>query len=169
MLQADEATLIITNQKNGVRGQAIHHTAFDNIMNPVAALACQVHHITSNSTNTELLLGIYFIDKQQQNITFYHINKELKQAVLFLNLETAGIKPAMVSSHSLRAGEAMAAKLNGVDNDTIRKLGRWSTDIYLMYIHDQIAYLNKNVAWKMAQIVPFRNITDCSLYPSSQP
>jgi hypothetical protein len=51
------------------------------------------------------------------------------------NLHLCGFTAAFVSSHSLRAGGAMAMKLNGEDRDTIRKQqGRWlgSSDTFLV-------------------------------------
>ncbi len=50
-----------------------------------------------------------------------------------------------VSSHSLRAGGAMALKLGGVSDSTIMQVGRWTSLTYLTYIHTQIGALT--AAW----------------------
>ena len=43
----------------------------------------------------------------------------------------------------------MALKLNGYDKETIMKIGQWSGDTFLTYIHSQIAALTMGVTAKM--------------------
>ena len=50
-----------------------------------------------------------------------------------------------VSSHSLRAGGAMAMKLSGATNSTIMRIGWWTSLTYLTYIHSQIGALSAGV------------------------
>jgi hypothetical protein len=69
-----------------------------------------------------------------------------------------GFTAAFVSSHSLRAGGAMAMKLNGEDRDTIHKQGRWSSDTFLMYIHEQIAAFSTGISKRMSRHIPFINL-----------
>ena len=52
----------------------------------------------------------------------------------------------------------MAMKLNGEDHDTIRKQGRWSSDTFLMYIHEQIAAFSSGISKRMSQNIPFINL-----------
>lgn len=52
----------------------------------------------------------------------------------------------------------MALKLNGADRDIIKKLGRWSSDTFLLYIHEQIGEVTKGWAQKMATSIPFHNV-----------
>jgi hypothetical protein len=40
----------------------------------------------------------------------------------------------------------MAMKLNNVDAETIKKVGRWTSSTFLIYIHSQIAALNAGLA-----------------------
>ena len=44
-----------------------------------------------------------------------------------------GENPACYSSHSLRIGGATAAFAAGVDETTIRALGRWDSETYRLY------------------------------------
>ena len=64
-----------------------------------------------------------------------------------------------VSSHSLRAGGAMAMKLSSASDSTIMRIGRWTSLTYLTYIHSQIGALAKGVAWKMSQCFHFQNVS----------
>lgn len=161
LLQATSATMCISNQKNGTRGQLIHHEATKgHLACPVQALARRVHHILQHTKNPDMEISAYFPTPSQQakHIMSSDINAQVKQAVRSLGLAGSGFHPTLVSSHSLRAGGAMAMKLNGIDRDTIRKFGRWSSDTFLMYIHEQIGAFSKHVSTKMATAIPFHNI-----------
>jgi hypothetical protein len=57
----------------------------------------------------------------------------------------------------------MAMKLNGEGTDTMRKYGRWSSDTFLMCLHEQISALGKGVSKNMAKPHPFFNIAGPTL------
>eukprot|EP00978_Attheya_sp_CCMP212_P027078 scaffold90284_cov45-Attheya_sp.AAC.2 len=187
LLTADEATMIISNQKNDIRGDQLHHEANGTEFCPVKALAHQIHHILSHGGTEESVLSTYFDDDGE--IAFLRgddIVKGVRLAVIALDLPKAGIKAEQVGSHSLRAGGAMAMKLNGSVRDTIpRKFGRWNSDTFLMYIHNQIAHLSAGLASVIDVIffcatfkIPFRRVsaglvtnlnTDSSLGSGTRP
>jgi hypothetical protein len=96
------------------------------------------------------------------------INIRVKDLVHELGFTASGYDRASVSSHSLRAGGAMAMKLNGIDRDTIKKFGRWSSDTFLMYIHEQIGAFSKGVSKKMSTHIHFRNIAGPTLLEPAQ-
>ena len=52
----------------------------------------------------------------------------------------------------------MAMHLNGIHRDTIRKQGRWSSDTFLMYIHEQISAFSAGLSAKMSQHIGWFNI-----------
>ena len=83
------------------------------------------------------------------------VRSEVRSAVVDLKLSRQGISAARVGSHSLRAGGAMAMKLNGCDLISIMKTGRWTSLTFLTYIHNQIAHLGANITHRMATAVPF--------------
>jgi hypothetical protein len=87
-----------------------------------------------------------------------HINTAAKSAARALKLHLCGFTVDLVSSHSLCAGSAMAMKLNGEDRDTIRKQGRWSSDTFLMCIHEQITAFSAGISQRMSQHIPFLNL-----------
>ena len=104
------------------------------------------------------MLSDYFTGTAFKTTISDDVVAAVRSAVIALNLSASGFSPDMVGSHSLRSGGAMAMKLNGIDRDTIRKIGRWSSDTFLMYIHEQIAHLSSGVSRAMANPVPFINI-----------
>ena len=67
-----------------------------------------------------------------------------------------------IGSHSLRAGGAMALKLNGIDTVLIKKYGRWTSDTFITYIHEQIAHLAAGVSTAMTTNLAFHNVAGFS-------
>ena len=160
LITADAATLRITNQKNGKKGQQIHREALktQNITCPVVALAQRVHHILNNGGNESSLLCDFFVNGKQHHVTSYIMRKTIKATVTALNLKEQGITANDVGTHSFRAGGAMALKLAGCDDTTIMTMGRWSGMTFLEYIHTQIGHLSAGITDKMSQHVPFLNV-----------
>ncbi len=52
----------------------------------------------------------------------------------------------------------MALYLQEYDATTIQKLGRWKSQVFLMYLHEQIGAFTAGVATAMATNTPFRNL-----------
>ena len=63
-----------------------------------------------------------------------------------------------VDTHLLRAGGAVALALSSQSPAMIKKIGRRSSDTFLMYLHEQIAHLIVGVAEGMTQIFPSSNM-----------
>ena len=160
LLTADSCTLKITNQKNGRMGQTIHHFATHRNTCPVQALARRVHHILSNKGT----IANYLCDVWNpatygwDQITPKQMMTGIRSAVSSLNLHTQGLDVDLIGVHSLRAGGAMALKLQGEQDTTIMKMGRWTSLTFLQYIHNQIAHLSKDLAEKMSRKIKFQNI-----------
>jgi hypothetical protein len=87
-----------------------------------------------------------------------YINALTKSGVSLLGLDKKGFPPESVSSDSLRAGGGMAMHLNDIDRDKIWKQGRWSSDTFLMYIHEQIPAFSTGLAMKMLTEIGSHNI-----------
>ena len=82
----------------------------------------------------------------------------IRSAASSLKLHTKGLDIDLIGVHSLRAGGAMALKLQGEQDTTIMKMGRWTSLTFLQYIHNQIAHLSKDLAEKMSRKLQFQNI-----------
>ena len=68
------------------------------------------------------------------------IGAAVKRAVMSIWLNKKGITPDDVGTHSLRAGGAMALKINWASDTTIKKAGRWTSMAFLQYLHNQIGH-----------------------------
>jgi len=158
---AKKAVMRITNQKNGTRGSRISHDTSGTKACPVRALARRVHYIMNHPKCTETdILSTYYSNhaKRPRPLQASDINKMIKSAVRALKLDEKGFPPESVSSHSLRAGGAMAMHLNNIDRDKIRKQGRWSSDTFLMYIHEQISAFSVGLSAQMSKDIGWFNI-----------
>ena len=166
LLLADQATLKITNQKNGRMGETITHETIQNESHgPVTALARRVHHILDNGGNEETLLCDYLDDDGNwTSVTASQMRSAVRASVKTLELHKNGIDPDLVGVHSLRAGGAMALKLQGVSDTTIKKQGRWTSMTFLQYIHNQIAHLSKDLSTKMSTNLTFINVASIEQY-----
>ena len=100
-----------------------------------------------------------FVDHVGKSVVLdQDMSKLIKVVVVDLKLEAKGFPEARVDTHSLQAGQAVALVLSGQNATMIKKIGRWSSDTFLMYVREQIAHLTVGVAEGMAQLFPFSNI-----------
>jgi hypothetical protein len=80
------------------------------------------------------------------------INWALKAAVTKPDMKQHGFQVKQISSHSLQAGGALALHLKKVSKHTIWKMGRWSSDTFLDYIHEQTAVFSASLSTAMGEI-----------------
>ena len=158
LLSADLAVLKITNQKNGRMGQTITQHATGTVECPVKSLAHMVHHILSNDGSDTTHLCSFMDKGVWREVESSDVVRMVKSTVTTLNLGKTGLDPDLVAAHSLRAGGAMALKLQGYSDTTIMKMGRWTSLTFLQYIHNQIACLSRDISHKMSMELPFVNI-----------
>jgi hypothetical protein len=152
LLTADAVTICIENQKNGQKNAVLHHTCSgDTVINPVRAAAVLIAELRGLSPTTPL--GSFTDNNNQlQQVTSAEIRSAIQIGATHNNLIAQGYSLDRIGSHSLRSGGAMHLKLAGYDHDVIQKLGRWSSNTYLVYIQTQIGQLTAGVAKRMAAI-----------------
>jgi hypothetical protein len=142
-------------QKNGQRGTTILHTRTESWFCPVQALARRVASVMTYNVpaSTPLSFVRPGVHVEAKNITAL-----VRHAAIATNLVAQGYNMRRIGTHSLRASGAMALKLQGEADSTIMKIGRWSGNTYLTYIHSQIGALNAGLAARMATRVHFVNV-----------
>ena len=138
-------------------GQTIHHASFESDLSPVHLLACCVHHILATGGTDKSFICEYWDGLTFQTATPNDLITSIRLSIALLSLDKAGINPDFIGVHSLQAGGAMALKLHGKSDTTIMKMGRWSSLTFLMYIHNQIGHLPKDLLARMNRPVPFLN------------
>ena len=161
LMTATGGTLRLSNQKNGIRGSLIHRSYIgegNTRYCPVRALVRRFDHLRSNKAHADDLLSTYWDHNGQHHIRPDDIMDAIRVAAQQLKLENQGIPASRIGTHSLRAGGAMALKFSGADRDDIKKLGRWTSDTFLIYIHDQIAAYQEGWTQQMSQHRHFFNL-----------
>lgn len=160
LLGLQAGTLRIMNQKNGIKNQTTHHNAINDPAKtcPVDNLIELTKDLRAMEATPETLLCAYRVGDKTFHVTSNQITRTVKWLAKHCGLERKGFPIDRVGSHSLRAGGAMALKLNGVDIILIKKYGRWSSDTFLTCIHEQIAGLATGISSAMARDIKFYNI-----------
>ena len=124
----------------------------------VAALARRVDHVLQHGGSDDSLICDVWANNQWSSVTSTSMVTATRESVRILNLTQNGFDTDLVGSHSLRSGGAMALKPMNYKDSTIRKLGRWKSDTWQMYIHSQIDKLHQGVAAAMSTPHVFKNI-----------
>jgi hypothetical protein len=157
LLLADSATISIAHTKNGTKGAVIHHDAIGGEICPVGALARRVANLHGMSTTTPLST-VCHSGARSSSISDRDVTLAVHWGAMCDCLLAKGYTFDWISSHSLRAGSAMAMKLSGATDSTIMHIGQWTSLTYLTYIHKQIGALSAGEAWKMSQCLTFQNV-----------
>lgn len=157
LLTADSTTACLENQKNGYRGCVLHHHASgEPRFCPVKASARLLFRMRGLPPHTPL--GTFATATGLSQVPASRIRTILRTTAKAQGLEAKGFDLARIGTHSLRSGGAMALRLAGHADATIKKLGRWSSNTYLVYIQTQIAQLSHGVAASMARRLHFHNV-----------
>ena len=77
-----------------------------------------------------------------------------------------GFHPHEIGSHSLSSGGAMTLHQAGQSDSTIKIIGRWQSDAFLIYLQGQVATFAKVVSVAMTQVMWF---TSTARPPQNQP
>ena len=157
LLKAYSGTICLAKTKNGVKGAVVHQEAIGGALCPVAALARRIQNIRGTSKSCPIST-VFHHNKQPTRVSDRDITIAVRWGAMNDNLLERGYTLDRVSSHSLRAGGAMALKLSGASTDTIMRMGRWTSNTYMTYIHAQIGALAKGLAWRMSSQHTFHNV-----------
>ena len=167
ILAATSVTLFLDTQKNCVRGEStsMESTGLDH-GDAVTAAARRFLHLRSHDADLDTPLCTYYTTPggPPSSVSSRHITATLRIEAKKIGFQKLGFYPHEIGSHSLRSGGAMTLHLAGVSEHTIKIIGRWRSDAFLIYLQGQIASFTKGVAAAMAKVQWFKHTT-----PSPQP
>ena len=156
---ADGVTICLENQKNGQRGDVLHHTraSVPGATCPVKAAIQLLHPIRHMPESTPL--GTYVAENgTTKRVRANNVRAGVRHAAATSGIEAQGYDLTKIGTHSLRAGGAVALKLAGKDEPTIMKMGRWNSKTFLIYIRNQIGNLTVGIATSMANALTYHNV-----------
>ena len=157
LLTADSATICIAHTKNGTKGAVVHHEAFGGPICPVGALAQRIANMQGGPALGSLS-SVYHASDRVIRVLDRDIGIAICWRAMSDRLLTWGYTLQRISSHSLRAGRAMAMKLSRASDSTIMQVGWWTSLTYLTYIHSQIGSLMAGLAARMSMAFTFQNV-----------
>jgi len=162
IMAADAATLCISNQKNGHKGQCVHTWA--NLDSPddcpIRALGRRVIHIRRHSRSGGALLCSFWDDVGHGHVTSEMISYAVKHAAAALKYTDREVPLSRVDTHSLRSGGACALSLSGYRPRQIMKMGRWASKstAFMEYIQQQLSTFSVGMSTNMSKIAVFTNM-----------
>jgi hypothetical protein len=157
LLQVESAMVCIAHTKNGINGAVVHRNRGRGPICSIVALAWRVANIQAGPARGNINI-VYPAGGRVSRVTDQDIGVAIRWGATSDELTSRGYTLDRVSSHSLRAGGAMALKLSGTSDSTIMRVRQWSSLTYLTYIHLQIGALTAGVAWKMSAAFRFQNV-----------
>lgn len=102
-------------------------------LNSFNASLCPVKIVSQFLAVRPFSLGDLFIHEDLAVLTKFQFNFVLKKSLKFLHLDDLRI-----TSHSFRIGAATEAARLGLHDSLIRKLGRWESDRFLLYVRPSL-------------------------------
>ena len=154
-LTATAVTLFLDTQKNCVRGESTTMEATGFVHgDPVPAAARRFIHLRANHADPDTPICCYFESPTSTiaSVNSQHITNTLRIEAKKLGFQMLGFLPHEIGSHSLRSGGAMTLHLAGISEHTIKIIGRWRSDAFLIYLQGQVASFTSGVAAAMAAV-----------------
>ena len=157
-LAAWAVTLFLDTQKNSVRGESstMEATGLTN-GDPVVAAAHRYLHLRRHNAPPETPICTYYTQAIPCSVNSRQVTALLRATATKIGFHALGFYPHEIGTHSLRSGGAMTLHLANISDSTIKIVGRWRSDAFLIYLQGQIATFTKGVAAAMAKVQWFRH------------
>lgn len=117
--------IFIRKSKTDQLGKGIWITLYACSSSPV----CPVWLMKAYCSVRPFMYDKFFIHESGSPLTRYQFNWVFKRCLERLNLQNSHL-----TSHSFRIGAATEAARLGLDSELIKKVGRWKSNSYLLYI-----------------------------------
>jgi hypothetical protein len=136
----------------------------------VVSAARRYLHLCNHNAPPETPICAYYTPDSPlpTSISSRHVTFTLREEARKIGFQKLGFFPHEIGSHSLRSGGAMTLHLAGVSEHTIKIIGRWRSDAFLIYLQGQIASFTKGVAAAMSQVQWFKHTVATSA-PKADP
>ena len=146
--------------------------SYQNEFNPVyiwAKIITEVRSYQGQDVVEDRKINTFVENGKRRDITSAHVRAKLRAAAASVGKETLGVDPDEIGCRSLRSGAAMAMKLAGVSEYTIRIIGRWKSMAFLEYIRKQVAEFSINISDRLLDHADFFTTPDANPRSMSPP
>mmetsp|Transcript_28708 Transcript_28708/g.83064 ORF Transcript_28708/g.83064 Transcript_28708/m.83064 type:complete len:342 (-) Transcript_28708:25-1050(-) len=165
---ATHSGITFDTQKNRVRGEQLAHgRSGHSVACPTASLIRRVLYLRLNNATLDTPLCSVRHHQTWVPVTSQAITSILRTSAAAL--PHLHLRPADITSRSLRAGGAMALLCGHVDADVIRLIGRWRSDAMFRYLHAQALPLINPLAPAMLEHGAFTLMPNSDLPPAVPP
>ena len=133
-------------------------------VSPMETLSPLLHVSSSISKATERTLKIpcaptNIPQSVPSSITSRHVMDTLHVVTRKLSFQKLGFYTYEIGSHSLRLGRPMTIYLASIPKHTIKFIGGWQSDAFLVYLYIQITTFTQCVTEAMAKVRWFKYAT----------
>ena len=158
--RATAVTLYLDNQKNGVRGESITMELSGIPFGcAVSAAVERFLHLRENDADLDTPICTYFPSGRStgKSITSTNVVQILRLWAAHIGFKRLGFHPMEIGSHSLRSGGAMTLHQAGISDSTIKVIGRWKSDAFIIYLQGQVLSFTKGVVAAMKEVMWFQS------------
>ena len=159
LASADTVTVTFEFQKRNDRDDPVTQSrSNDPLLCPVRAAAAIVNRLRAIGATKDTPLYTY----RDSNGRFRDMTNKIALRLLraFIKAEGRpfGLYENDIGLHSIRASAAMAMHMNKVPDYVIRKMGRWSSEAFLLYIRKCVIEFGNDVSAQMIKTRVFHHI-----------
>ena len=124
---------------------------------PVMVCTRRFLHLSDHGADLNTPMCVYFERKgaEGKSVTSNHFVALLKLWADKTGFARLGFHPHEIVSQSLLLGVAMTMHQGGQSDITIKVIGRWRSDAFLVYFQGQVDILAKSISVSMKQVVWF--------------
>ena len=152
-------TLYLDTQKNSIRGESITMEATGiNVGCAVGVAAERFLHLRLHCVYLDTPICNYFSSGRSEgsSVTSRHVVDILRLWAGHIGFQRLGFRPTNIGSHSLWSGGAMTLHQAGISDITIKVIGRWKSDAFIIYLQGQVLSFTKGVA-TMKEVMWFQS------------
>ena len=115
---------------------------------PVTACARRFIHLCSHDADLNTPMCVYFERKgaEGKSVTASHLVALLRLWTSKIGYARLGFHPHEIGSHSLCSGGAMPLQQAGQSDSTIKIIGRWRSDAFIIYLQGQVVTFTKGIS-----------------------
>ena len=126
---------------------------------PVPACARRYLHLWKSNAPPDTHICAYYVlvGAAPKYVTGINIVVLLRATVKQIGFQRLIFFPYEIGSRSLRSGVAMSLHQAHISDSTIKIIGRWRSDTFLIYLQGQVATFTKGVSKAMAAVPWFKH------------